>query len=242
MRTKGALLIFTTVLLITVLIFPAGAQTSKSGSTPAAQKILRFAYSSPSKRSMSYGWEWLGPEFGKRTNGRYKIEYYPGETLFKMAAGYDSIASNVAQITHIAVGTYETRLPLSNVALLPTLDFPSTLKGRIAASKAFMEMYQKFPQLQDEYKEVKLFGYHQQYPYILVSKKKEVYLPEHFRGLKVGGSGGKMVLVSNNGGADVNQALPDAYMNTDKGVVDVSFASWSQIELLQASGGGEVHL
>ncbi len=231
MKRKYGLFVSFKLILIAALILPASAQTSKPASSPAEQKILRFAYSSPSKRSMSYGWEWLGPEFGKRTNGRYKVEYYPGETLFKMAAAYDSVASNVAQITHVALGAYETRLPLSNVTLLPTLDFPSTLKGRTAATKAFMEIYQKFPQIQREYGGVKLFGYHHQYPYILASKKKEVFLPQHFKGLKIGGTGTKMLLVSSNGGADVHQVPPDAYMNMDKGVVDASFASWSQIEL-----------
>jgi TRAP-type C4-dicarboxylate transport system substrate-binding protein len=91
-----------------------------------------------------------------------------------------------------------------------------------------MEMYGKFPQLQAEWKGVKLLGYHQLYPYILASRKKEVYLPEHFKGMKVGGTGAKMKLVSNAGGADVNQVPPDAYMNLDKGVADACFISWGQ--------------
>jgi TRAP-type C4-dicarboxylate transport system substrate-binding protein len=219
MRTKYALIISIIIVLIAALVLPASAP---------AQNILRWAYSMPSKRSQSYGWEWLGPEFEKRTNGRYKVEYYPGETLFKMAAAYDSVVSNVAQITNLSAGQFEKRLPLTNVALLLTLDFPNVLKARIACGYAVMEMYQKFPQIQEEYKGLKLFGYHQLNPYILVSKKKEVYLPEHFKGLKVGGTGSKMKVVSNYGGAEVTQVPPDAYMNLDKGVVDACFVSWSQ--------------
>lgn len=220
MRTKYALFILIIIVLIVTLVLPASAP---------AQKILRFAYSMPSKKSQSHGWEWLGPEFAKRTDGRYKVEYYPGETLFKMAAAYDSILSNVAQIANVSMGSFEKRLPLSNVALLPTLDFPGSPKARIACGYAFMEMHRKLPQIQEEFKGVKLFGYHQLNPYILASKKKEIYLPEHFKGLKVGGTGTKMKLVSNNGGAEVTQVPPDAYMNMDKGVVDASFLSWSQI-------------
>jgi TRAP-type C4-dicarboxylate transport system substrate-binding protein len=92
-----------------------------------------------------------------------------------------------------------------------------------------MEMYKKLPQIQQEYKDVKLFGWHQLNPYILASKKKEIYLPEHFKGLRVGGTGSKMRLVSNHGGAEVTQIPPDSYMNMDKGVVEASFLSWSQI-------------
>ena len=217
----------TFVLLMSVIFILTGALVIPAYT--ADQKILRFAYTMPSKKSQSYGWEWLGPELEKRTNGRYKIEYYPGETLFKVAAAYDSIQSNVAQMANVSVGQLEKRLPLSNAALLPTLDFPGSLRGRSEAGISFMKMYEKMPQIQEEYKGLRLFGYHQLNPYILVSKRKEIYLPEHFKGLKIGGTGSKMKLVSNNGGADVSQVPPDAYMNMDKGVVDASFVSWSQI-------------
>lgn len=227
MRTKYVLSILLGLVFLAVVLVPtSGAQTPKAQSGP---KIIRFAYSMPAKKSQGYGWEWMGPEFEKATNGRYKVEYYPGETLFKMAAAYDSVLANVAQICNVSVGQFEKRLPLSNGALLPTLDFPMTLKARMAAGRAFMEMYQKLPQLQAEWKGVKLFGFHMLNPYVLASKKKEVYLPEHFKGYKAGGTGLRMKLVTNNGGADINQVPPDAYMNMDKGVVDGSFVSWSQI-------------
>ena len=223
MRTRYVLsILLALVFLAVVLVPPSGAQAPKAQPGP---KIIRFAYSMPAKKSHSYGWEWMGPEFEKRTNGRYKVEYYPGETLFKMAAAYDSILANVAQICNVSVGQIEKRLPLSNVALLPTLDFPTTLKARMAAGRAFMEMYQKLPQLQAEWSGVRLFGFQMLAPYILASKKKEVYLPEHFKGYKVGGTGLRMRLVTNNGGVDINQVPPDAYMNMDKGIVDGSFMS-----------------
>ena len=227
MRIKHLLAIALTVLfLAVVLVPPSGAQAPKA---PAGPKIIRFAYSMPSKKSHSYGWEWLGPEFEKRTNGRYKVEYYPGETLFKMAAAYDSVIANVAQIANISVGQLERRIPLSNGALLPTLDFPMTLKARMAAGRAFMDMYQKLPQLQAEWPGVRLFAFEMLSPYVLASKKKEVYLPEHFKGYKLGGTGLRMKLVTNAGGADVNQVPPDAYMNMDKGVVDGCLVGWSQV-------------
>ena len=92
-----------------------------------------------------------------------------------------------------------------------------------------MNMVQKFPQMQEELKGLKLFGHHQLNPYILVSGKKEISLPEHFKGLKVGGSGAKMKIISTYGGAVVTQIPPDAYMNMDRGLVDASLGSWTQI-------------
>ncbi|MDP2644806.1 MAG: TRAP transporter substrate-binding protein DctP [Desulfobacterales bacterium] len=224
MRKKNMLIYAAIFVLTAVWALPAF-----SASEPAEKKTLRWAYTMPSKKSFSYGWEMLGPEFEKRTNGRYKVEYYPGETLFKGIAGFDSVLSGVAQIANVSMGQIEKRVPLTSVTLLPVLDFPNSLKGRLAAGNALMEMYRKNPQMQEEFKGLKLFGYHQMNPYILASKSKEIYLPEHFKGLKVGGTGSKMKIISNYGGAEVSQIPPDTYVNMSRGVVDASLLSWSQI-------------
>ncbi len=82
-----------------------------------------------------------------------------------------------------------------------------------------MNMVQKFPQMQEELKGLKLFGHHQLNAYLLASGKKDIYLPEHFKGLKVGGSGAKMKIISSYGGASVTQIPPDAYMNMERGLL-----------------------
>ena len=224
MRKKNMYIIAIIVVVTAAWVLPAYP------AAPAAEKkILRWAYTMPSKKSYSYGWEWLGPEFEKRTNGRYRIEYYPSETLFKGSSAVDSVMSGVAQFSNVSVGQFEKRLPLTSITLLPVLDFPTSVKGRIGASKALLEMVQKFPQMQEEFKGLKLIGHHQLTHYILISKKREIYLPEHFKGLKVGGTGSKMKIISNYGGAEVSQIPPDTYMNMDRGVVDAALVSWTQI-------------
>ena len=140
MRKKNMLMIAIMFALTAAWVLPA-----YPASTAGEKKVLRWAYTMPPKKSFSYGWEWLGPEFEKRTNGRYKIEYYPSETLFKGSAAFDSVLSGVAQFSNISVGQFEKRLPLTSVTLLPVLDFPNPLKGRLAAGNALMEMVQKFP-------------------------------------------------------------------------------------------------
>ncbi len=73
------------IIAVVFVMTTAWALPAYTASTP---KILRWAYTMPSKRALSFGWEWLGPEFEKRTNGRYRIEYYPSETLFKSPAKF----------------------------------------------------------------------------------------------------------------------------------------------------------
>jgi TRAP-type C4-dicarboxylate transport system substrate-binding protein len=47
--------------------------------------------------------------------------------------------------------------------------------------------------------------------------------------MKVGGSGGKMEIVTANGGAAVQQIPPQAYENMQKGLTDAAFISFAQV-------------
>ena len=70
MRRRLVLFVPIMLVLMAALVVPCTAQTGKPA---AGSKILRFAYSMPQKKGQSYGWEWLGPEFERLTNGRYKV-------------------------------------------------------------------------------------------------------------------------------------------------------------------------
>ena len=66
-------------------------------------------------------------------------------------------------------------------------------------------------------------------PYNFVAKNKIVHSPADFNGMKVGGTGAKMDMVTANGGASVRTIPPEAYMNLDKGVVDGCFITFAQV-------------
>ena len=66
-------------------------------------------------------------------------------------------------------------------------------------------------------------------PYNLISKKTPIHAAADFKGLKVGGSGGKKEIVTKNGGAAVQQIPPQAYDNLQKGLVDAAFVNFSQV-------------
>jgi len=207
---------------------PAPAPTPAPAPKPAEPTTLKFAYMMPKGMSLAAGFDWFGPEFEKRTDGRYKVEMYPGGVLFQTDASLDSVKKGVAEITMSSIGNFEKAFPLSSATLNPTVGFPGSEKGLKAAWQAFWEMYNKFPEIQNEYKDYKLLWYYQLQPYNLVSLKKEIHMPTDFKGLKVGGSGTRMEIVKAGGGAEVKQVPPDAYMNMDKKLVDASFITFSQ--------------
>ncbi len=223
MRGKYWVMITAVSVLVAALVLPGLVKTAL-----AAPKKIKFAYMMPKGRSIAKGFDWFGPEFEKRTEGRYKVEIYPGGILFKTPASLDSIKKGVAEIAMSSIGAFERTYPLSTVTTLPALGFPGTAGGLMAADKAFWEMYKRYPGVQREFKDFKLLWYFQLNNYILVSKK-EIRLPSDLKGKKVGGTGSRNTLVEMLGGAPVEQIPPEAYLNMDRGVVDISFLSLSQL-------------
>ena len=96
-------LITLTVIIIAALLLPACA-AEQPGST--APKTLKFSYTMPKGASVAKGFEWFGPEFEKRSNGRYKIEIYPASTLVAINAALDSVKSGVCEIVMTSVGSF----------------------------------------------------------------------------------------------------------------------------------------
>ena len=185
----------------------------------------------PKGSAIAVGFEWWGPEFEKRTQGRYKVEIYPGASLIGIPAALDSAKAGVAEVVMTSTGTFPKDFPLSLVTSLPTLGFsPNKVEEYSAAYQACWDLYNKFPEIQAEFKDYKLLWLFELDPYNLVSKKKEIHYASDFKGLKVGGTGQKMDMVVANGGASVHQVPPQTYLNLDKGVVDVSFNTFGQVE------------
>jgi TRAP-type C4-dicarboxylate transport system substrate-binding protein len=209
---------------------PATPSTPAQVSAPVETKILKFAYDQPKTSSLGQSIELFAQEFTKRSEGRYKVETYPAKSLIEMAAAIDSLKTGVVEMTFISIGNFLKIFPLSSVTLSPALTFSQSTEEIIfESSEAFNKMYEKFPEIQQEWSDFKLIHYSVLSPYILISKKKEVHKPSDFSGMRVGGTGMQTQFVTLNGGAEVKQIPPDAYMNMDKGVVDASFVNWVQI-------------
>jgi TRAP-type C4-dicarboxylate transport system substrate-binding protein len=179
----------------------------------------------PLKMTVSQGWHWWAEELEKRTEGKVKVEFYPGGTLFALAASVDSVIAGVADIAMTSIGAFSERYPLSNVGSLPTASFPDTAEGLIVGDKALMTLYEKFPEVAAEWKDVKLLGFYQLASYNIHSKKA-IRVPDDLKGVKIGGDGLKMDFAKLCGAVGVTIAPPDMYMNLQTGVVDAGFLNW----------------
>jgi TRAP-type C4-dicarboxylate transport system substrate-binding protein len=174
--------------------------------------------------------DWWGPEFEKRSDGRYKVELYPANSLIASSAALDSVKSGVAEIVVTSTTQFPLDFPLATAPTLPTLGFPvDTYEQTITCWDAGDEFYNTFPEVQAEFKDFKnlfVFGITVSH---LLTKSKEVHFPSDLNGMRIGASGSVSEIVTANGGAAVQQIPPEAYQNMQKGLVDGGFHSYMQI-------------
>ena len=206
------------------------ATTAPSPTQPVQAKTIKFSYTMPQGASVGAGFEWFAAEFEKRTEGRYKVDTYPAQSLVKIAAALDAVKVGAVELAFTSTATFTRQFPLSLITQLPAMGFPmENVEQFQAATAAFKEYIATVPEVQAEYTDWVLVTPMVLDPYNLVSKRKEIKQAEDFKGLKVGGSGPKMEIAKFYGGAHVAQAPPETYLNMDKGVTDAAFITFAQV-------------
>ncbi len=209
---------------------PAETTKAPAATTQGPAKTIKLSYTMPKGSAISKGYEWFAAEFPKRSNGRYKVETYPSSSLVGIAVALDSVKKGVSEIVMTSTGANPSALPLSLVAELPTLGFSGdSVETYKAAYQAAWDLYNNVPEIANEYKDVHVLWRYPVDPFNLVSKKKEVHKASDFAGMKIGGSGHSMEIVTANGGAKIQQVPPESYLNLDKGVTDGALITFSQI-------------
>jgi TRAP-type C4-dicarboxylate transport system substrate-binding protein len=160
------------------------------------------------------------------TKGRVKIEYYPGQTLVKGPEMWNSVKTGFTDMGWCFHGFWPDMTPLAEVVTLPSLPFTSAEKG----SEVFWNLYQRFPGIQREFKDVHLLFVWTSQPYLLVTTKKQVKTMEDLKGLKIKVLGGPpMDQMKALGGVPVPVTMPDTYMALDKGVIDGAALPWEAV-------------
>jgi TRAP-type transport system periplasmic protein len=200
------------------------AQTSSAA--PSGQKILKWAYNMPKTGAIVVGWEWFAAEFEKRTNGKYKIDFYPAASLMKETEQLEGIVNGVTQISNCGINSYQQQFAISTVVSLPSTHFPDTKEGHAAAYSAAKELLEKFPAMKDEFKNYKLLSWNTLPANIIISKNKKIVAPADLKGLKSASQGNDKEMIIKAGGVAVSMPPPEVYQSLDKGVVDAATVSW----------------
>jgi TRAP-type C4-dicarboxylate transport system substrate-binding protein len=168
-------------------------------------------------------------EVEKRTNGRVKINYYPGGTLSPAAQIYDSTVRGISDIGYSVLSYTRGKFPLTEVA-----DLPLGMRTGYIATKLINDFYRKFQP--KEFDDVKVLFLHAHGPGLLHTKKP-VYKLEDLKGMKIRSSGINAMVAQALGAAPVGMPIPETYDALSKGVAEGLLAP---IEALKGWKLGEV--
>lgn len=217
-----------TILLIALLISASIFSGCKQNET--GEKItLSYSIFFPATHAQAIAAESWAKEIEKKTNGRIKINMFPGGTLTKADETYNSIVSGIADIGMSCFAYTRGRFPLMEVVDLP-LGYPDGMTATIAANEIYKKMQP------DELNDVKVLYLHAHGPGLLHTKKPVKSLQD-MKGLKIRSTGLSAKVVTALGGIPVAMPQGSTYESLQRGVVDGTF---SPIESLKGWKQGEV--
>jgi TRAP-type transport system periplasmic protein len=153
----------------------------------------------------------------ERTKGAVKINPYFNMTLSPAAEMFDATVAGVADISESYTFGVPGKFALTEFLMLPETGF----KTSISCSRAVWHLYKTFPEVNAEYKGVKVLWLHTTPAAKLMMKKKAVRSLEDLKGLKIAASGAIGVKVGKAlGFSPVSMPTGDIYEAQDKGVID----------------------
>ena len=199
------------------------------GMTPALAQVIKMnlATQDPSTAwGMTYATKAWVKQVEDATKGKVKIDVFYAQTLVKGPDIWNAVKSGVTDMGWCFHGYWPDMTPLSEVITLPSLPLRSAEK----MSEVLWKLYERFPAIQREYRDVHILMLWTSHPYILISNKKQIKTLEDLRGLKVRVTGGPPTeQMKALGAVPVLIPMPDTYQALDKGVVDAMAAPWEPI-------------
>jgi TRAP-type C4-dicarboxylate transport system substrate-binding protein len=217
MKKKELLTLLASICLVLLLAAPSLAQVIK----------LTLADQNP-----EMGWgpvHALAPwakKVEEATKGKVKIDIFYAQTLAKGPDIWNAVKTGVADMGWCFHGYWADMTPLSDVITLPGLPFTTGEKG----SEVLWKLYEKFPAIQREYKDVHVCQLWTSHPYFLITTKKQVKTIEDIKGLKIRVVGGPPTeQMKALGAIPIMIPMPDTYLSLDKGVIDGMGAPWEAI-------------
>ncbi len=182
-----------------------------------AQAETKLTYSTffpPTNHQSKLADAWC-KEVEKRTNGKVKIEYYPGQTLTKAPQCYDGVVEGISDIGFSVLAYSRGRFPV-----MAAVDLPLGYKTAAQATATANAVYEKFQP--KEFDDVEVMYFHGHGPGLLFTTEKPVKSLADMKGLKIRSTGNSAKLVKALGGTPVAKSMSENYQLLQKGVVDGS--------------------
>lgn len=191
-----------------------GGQSGQSGGAAANGKPIELSYAffAPASTFPAKQMEKWKEELEKRTNGKVKINLFPGGTLLNDKNMYDGVLNRAADIG-LSATTYEPgRFPLLSIS-----DLPSGYPNAKVASQVIYDLIQQYPP--DALKNLKIITAFATEPAYVQTKKPVASLSD-LKGKQIRISGALAPILKNLGGAPVGMSQAETAEALQTGVIE----------------------
>lgn len=226
MKNKGSITIFVCV----CFFFSLTALTLSPVTVSASSEkpiVLKFAHQNPPKgRTTVQIIDNYINRVTEATKGRIKFEVYPSESLIKAKEMVTGIESGVADMGWTPLGYFTGRFPLTTVSMLPFMALDTGGKN----SMVLQALFDTVPEIQREFRSVKVLSLHASDAYHFATSKKPVSSLDDLKGLKLRIMGAYPIKASKLLGlSPLFMPMPAVYEAGEKGVLDGAALPWAAV-------------
>lgn len=206
------------IMLLSIVFAGCSSSSEKSGTGSSDSIEFKMGHmNSPDHVQDSKSMSPFAEEVKELTEGRVSFEMYPGGALGGPKETFDNIVTGIMDAGWGLQGYNAGKFPVHSVLQLPFLTGGNGAELSVVAQK----LYDEFPEIQEEYSDVKLLWVHAADPYAIITKGKAVRSFEDAKGLKLrtpSVEAGKMI--ESWGATPVSLPAPEIYDAMQKGVID----------------------
>jgi TRAP-type C4-dicarboxylate transport system substrate-binding protein len=178
---------------------------------------LKYANFPPAPTFPCVQMERWAKEVEKRTNGKVKIQTFPGGTLLPAKNIFDGVISGMADIGNFAMSYQPGRFPISEA-----VDLPVGFANARVASLVLFDLIEKYNA--KEFEKVKLLTLFTCPPANLMTSKPVKSLKD-LKGMEIRVAGTSVDVLKNLGGSPIAMPQSDTPEALQKGVVKGNFSS-----------------
>jgi TRAP-type C4-dicarboxylate transport system substrate-binding protein len=187
----------------------------------AAAKPIKLSFAALSVKGHAVMKDALTPwaeELERATDGKLDITIFYAHSLVGPAETYDAAVKGTADIAYALPEMTPGRFPVTMVGQLPFL-YDDAETG----SSLIWHLYNKFPDLQKEWKDTKMLGLWT-VPPSKVHTIKEIHTADDLKGMIIRG-GGRLAarIIELVGATPVDIPGPDLYSSLERGTIDGAF-------------------
>lgn len=238
MSRKGftlALKVIRMSILSGIILFPVFCGRPMTDNTVE----LKFAISMPAGHPMTTdAFEVWARRVESATSGRIKITIFPGDTLISAMTAYDAVKKGACDLAMLVQPYEPNRFPLTMI-----MNHPLDLPNAVVSGQVAWELYQEFPEIQEEYKDVKLLFFYSTSAYQFHTPKKPIRTKADLEGvlIRVGGPVDTAIAEA-LGGIPEFMHMPDTYLALSKGVLDAHMSPFGPMKGLRTAEVTRFHI